>query len=775
MWNKNIEDQYDDTPTEEGFLDQGLGILETMKKSYQREKLEWTPGAQKEPDNRFKEDQAVIFQDNRDGVIDLEPYKHVEQELITEDPSSGREVDEPYTIENVTYDWEGFFEDHPEYIAEKGLKLPEGHKEDIKVESKALNEELEDSEHPIAEMAGTMGAHMTDARTLVTGILGALMPMGAPGAVAKIVGLVIDGGLTESLMQEGKLEYTDEMGFNYDESNVHLDVVMGALTGPLLYGLGAGGKKLLGMSASKLAERIRTHPDATPEQEMAADVIEKAAEGGSVAVGLDNIAKGKTPVPEDLIQKAQKVKEDTGVDATPEHIEKIQIVSEALKKREELTLRVEERLAARAERAQRPVDLEAQEVQPTTAEVDTLVPGPEGQRVEPEEFISATERAEAAVETNNGPRIPFKQGVENAAELLEEISAMTAGDLESAKIAQLILSRQPIIEKLKKVGVWESRGESSFYHKGHIYLNEDAPHKAIHEAIHSVTIEEMASNPQFAKEVEDILGELETHLVDTVGIDKRFLENIKSLETAREFYDFIKGSNDQLLNDNYYLLYATRNPGEFMAQVFSDSNTRKALRDIQLKEPIRVDENVTLSTLWDVFVNTVRKSLGLTSEQHTLLDKALMKGMEIAETGENRGLAKRAAAAEGPHGKLGGGMTDPEAMRILDDYEKAVRDVDLEDSHSIARLIDEPEKLKKLEELHERMSRQTQRLGELKKGPEVSKQSFDKMDLEYEEQLNRAYEKLDENVRKDIDPELEEINDSIGWIDVLEACVTGRI
>ena len=194
-------------------------------------------------------------------------------------------------------------------------------------------------------------------------------------------------------------------------------------------------------------------------------------------------------------------------------------------------------------------------------------------------------------------------------------------------LSKALLANRKIAEKLESKPVTVGETERSYVLGGkRIFMaNTEDTTANLHEAIHALTVQELKSNPEVAKQVTDLMNlarreSMAQGLFTSEEMDKISKDDKKDWNADGIFY------TDENLSKSYGISYALRNEREFLAQVFKDTNVRNLLESIDLPNP-----KGKIRTAWDKFVQMVQKSLGLSNSQYTALHRALELTFELAE------------------------------------------------------------------------------------------------------------------------------------------------
>lgn len=212
-------------------------------------------------------------------------------------------------------------------------------------------------------------------------------------------------------------------------------------------------------------------------------------------------------------------------------------------------------------------------------------------------------------------------------ELLDRTIADSRTTGEVKVLAQALLANTKIRNKLSKIPVTigETKRSRVIGGKRVEMSSLDNTFSNLHEAVHAITVREMAANPEVKKEVVSLM---ELARKESVA---------QGIFTEEEVAEISKDDPTQWNKDgkwyitNYATSYGLRNEREFLAQSFGSREFRGFLEEIQLPTD---QQTGTLKTMWDAFLNMVYKALGLSKKNHTALHKALKLTVELgsAET-----------------------------------------------------------------------------------------------------------------------------------------------
>ena len=218
----------------------------------------------------------------------------------------------------------------------------------------------------------------------------------------------------------------------------------------------------------------------------------------------------------------------------------------------------------------------------------------------------------------------------NSLVLLEH--AAKSSDPATATLSSFLLKFPHIRRKLINTPV--KYGAKNSFNGTEISINSTdvAQGTAIHETIHGITANEMKGNGPKAKELSDRVGEMLDVYRFRVKMNDKFpnlndgmIDRITKAKTSTGF----KQDIDLPAGTERSIAYSLLNKDEFLAQAFGNEEVRNMMKEIQIEKPKKLG-NSTLKTLWDVFVNTVRKTLGLKPDTFTMLDEVLTIVPEIA-------------------------------------------------------------------------------------------------------------------------------------------------
>lgn len=158
--------------------------------------------------------------------------------------------------------------------------------------------------------------------------------------------------------------------------------------------------------------------------------------------------------------------------------------------------------------------------------------------------------------------------------------------------------------------MWAGRIPKAYFDSehNHIVMGSDLfndPHVAarilVHEGAHGFTTYKINNDPKFAQAI----NILRQHAIDALG---KKGEGVYGLTTAHEF----------------------------IAELYSQGDFQRALGLIDISPQVRVELNRAFGpldprvrTLWDAFINILRKAIGLKPNEHTLLEAALEIGKHL--------------------------------------------------------------------------------------------------------------------------------------------------
>jgi len=237
--------------------------------------------------------------------------------------------------------------------------------------------------------------------------------------------------------------------------------------------------------------------------------------------------------------------------------------------------------------------------------------------------------------------------------------AARKGDKQTVALARALLANKKIRYKLAtkpvKVGLVE---RSKVVDGKRISMSnvEDATVN-LHEAIHSITVQEMRSNEAFKGQVTELMNMARKEAVSQGLFTQEQMDQLSKDNRA----DFSEGGDFYKEQDTYSLAYALRNEREFLAQVFGRESVRDFLKGIKLENP-----KGRIKTAWDKIVNMVRKALNLSSTQYTALHKALDLTFSLAAETDIRKSSVKAKTKKISK-RVGGTLTRQKIVEEVDE------------------------------------------------------------------------------------------------------------
>lgn len=225
--------------------------------------------------------------------------------------------------------------------------------------------------------------------------------------------------------------------------------------------------------------------------------------------------------------------------------------------------------------------------------------------------------------------------IKDAKALLEHsLVNQPVSDKWIAPLTRAILRRAG--DKLKNIPVYNSNN-GSFYREGKIFLDNKSAAVRLHEAIHSITIEEMNNDSKLKLDVQDFFFQMRKEMLTDEQATK-----LSTMKTSKEFREQW-ASHPELQGENVDILYAFLNKEEFLAQAFNSPQFRERLNNIELKNK-RGRVQTAWSMLKDFIVQALRKA-GLPPsllKKGSALEKVFqlvddLQGVEVDSTDMNPG------------------------------------------------------------------------------------------------------------------------------------------
>lgn len=218
----------------------------------------------------------------------------------------------------------------------------------------------------------------------------------------------------------------------------------------------------------------------------------------------------------------------------------------------------------------------------------------------------------------------------NSLALLEY--AAKSGDNATATLSKFLLKFPHIRRKLVNTPV--AYGAKNSFNGTEIIINSTAVGEgtAIHEAVHGITANEMKGSGPKAAELRTRLDEMLDVYRFRVKMNDKFpnlnesmIDKIVAAKTSIGF----KKNIGLPAGTERSIAYSMLNRDEFLSQAFGNPEVRDMMKQIQVEKPQKLGSK-SLKSLWDLFVNTVRKSLGLKPDTFTMLDEVLTMVPELA-------------------------------------------------------------------------------------------------------------------------------------------------
>ncbi|MEO5361972.1 MAG: hypothetical protein H7843_16280 [Nitrospirota bacterium] len=202
------------------------------------------------------------------------------------------------------------------------------------------------------------------------------------------------------------------------------------------------------------------------------------------------------------------------------------------------------------------------------------------------------------------------------------------GTEDNKALAKALLDNPIIVERLKNIQfiprylkedialTGKSRG---YYQDNRIKTNNSYdPTMLLHEVIHGLTTDYL--NAHGSKD--SSISQLRQKVIASFPENER---NILNNVDARNFRE--KMRIEGLSIEKQQLYYGLINDHEFLSSAFTDKPFQDYLKGIRAEDKIKGQK----TTLWDKFVDFIKKALGLKDSQRTMLDSVLEEGTRIMQ------------------------------------------------------------------------------------------------------------------------------------------------